>query len=125
MSYETVGVRYEGPERRCGGQRRRPMFDPKSEEVLHGKEMIDFPSILVDRKIKRLYGYDAGVIYWHVSKRHKFRQVKYFFPQAPYHEMLAMSADELEEACQILEKAKLLKRQVYDGKTGYKTMDHE
>lgn len=121
----TCGVHYEGPERRCGGQRRRPMYDPKAEERMHGKEMIESKTIMVDRKIKFQYGYDAGVLYWHVAMRRKFAGVKYFFPQAPYHEMLGMSAGDLAAASQVLEEAGLLKRVFYDGKTGYKILIKE
>lgn len=118
--YETIGVQYDGPERRCGGQRRRPMYDPKAEEVMHGKGMMELNNIIADREIKQQYGYDAAVLYWHVTMRHKFRSVKYFFPQAPYHQMLGMSEAELEEACRVLEKAGLLKRTEYEGKRGYR-----
>ena len=118
--YETIGFQYEGPERRCGGQRRRPMVDPKAEEMMHGKGMMELNNIIADRQIKKQYGYDAGVLYWHVSMRHKFRSVKYFFPQAPYHQMLGMSEAELEEASQVLIKAGLLKVVNYDGKKGYR-----
>jgi|GEM_PF-3296772 len=121
----TIGVQYEGPERRCGGQRRRPMVDPKAEEVMHGKGMMELTNIIADREIKQQHGYDAAVLYWHVTMRHKFRSVKYFFPQAPYHQMLGMSEAELEEACRILEKASLLKRTEYEGKTGYKILSKE
>lgn len=123
--WETCGFHYEGAERRSGGQRRRPMYDPKAEERMHGKEMIESKSIMVDRKIKFQYGYDAGVLYWHVSMRHKFAGVQYFFPQAPYHEMLGISAEDLEVASQVLEDAGLLKRAHYDGKTGYKIIQRE
>lgn len=116
------GFEYKGPERRCGGQRRRPVYDPKAEEMMHTEEMIGLPSIICNKAIKRDYGYDAGVLYWHVSNRHKFTGVKFFFPHGDYHKMLEMTPDQLEKACQLLEEANLLKRVHYDGKTGYRVL---
>ena len=119
MTFDTLKPKYEGPDRRCGKQRRKPIVDKTAEEVMHTEQMCQIPNLIVDREMKELYGYDVGVLYWHLKMRHKHAKVQTFFPQGRYHIMLGMTEKQLENACKTLEDNRILKRVQYEGKTGY------
>jgi len=123
MNFETITPRYDGPERRCGMQRRKPRVDPQAEKMLHDERMCEIASLQADRQIKAEHGYDAAVLFWHLKMRHKHGKLQTFFPQGRYHIMLGMSEEELEQATQVLETAGLLKRTKYDGRTGYRILN--